>query len=849
VLPIADVNDLHKAILACSRAPEHTVFGFLTHCVRRAEALDVPVDSLVAMCADPKGREGKLLNKIKHDKYHPKGKHGEFLYIGSPVRASIEGSLREGRLAEFQDTTARIIVFQEDVPAQSFWAPSVEIERTDYEAPVVSAVEARTENELDRTWGVPANISEDALAYARDVIATYLQKLPDTPHIWDDASNLADPRDGGPILELVKATNTFKKIGEVVNLLVDTILAQEGYSSDLVVQQALRDRITEDYLRHFTVVTETLKTYNAQDFDLRTATETTATGFDPLIAAWKLADAGSPDVPFLERFSSSLDTFYVHVPTNKQEALATAEKELDERAHTWGVSSAQRVYALRKSQVLRQVLRRLGVEFGAPTDVDAPYVRLRPYGESPWIAKRYKEVPMPESPEVGDIVFTWVRGQVKGQTDANAQLTEVEVTKVERAQRGIEISWKLKNTTPDGTVTRDGVRPSEVFLTAPAPPNIHQRVDVALEILPTEHIRTVWKHVPYVQMTFGRARGSRSEVTFNLPSTPNTSSIVHLEHHALEFAQPWVMAVEWALLVSLIYEGSVGGRYLRQGTANLPNKYKMDRLSYLHRYPGYWGNEWAVVADFPEAYVGKTYYGDWSDTYAGGICACGNYELLAMFGETLLAARPPSTSLFIGVEERAHYASREAVWVTLLDWYIGVVLYMVNSVGTTRVVKNEPSNFVQKQLVDDAEYGTPHEHSVKLPRTLSELRAVADEGRLRTEIFQKEDSWTLRFSASVFSDIPAITATFTTNGAKDATFVTGFLDTTNGEQVLLSLDDVEKNVVRAGKRQLYHWVALRNSAVINKYGVGAEVQPLASYPVPASTLFQLDIEDLPEVPA
>lgn len=850
LLPIADEHDLRRAIHACARAPKSVRFAYVTHCVRRAQEMGLPAVALYDMCLEDthKSVRSLLKNFLYTETRHIRDRNGSFLNLGDHVNGQVWDSPDnfQGRIAKIDTEHRRVMVVRgtrerlkpisSSANTDNFWhsADDVWLER--------KSVTAAAETPLDRAWGRQAALSGTVLDALRADVQSHLSELPADPTPWGDIQQYVEIQDGGPVEQLVAAGKTLEKIGKHVAKVVNGVLIEEGYAADLTVQKALRFKMTSDFQRGAALQNEALRKYSNRTAvpDVNKEDST----YNVFTSAWTAAAASADkETPFTERYGNILNSAFSNVPEDVQARIDKIDTALAVRAKKWGATSAQRIHALRKSQVTLQVLRELGVRFGQPDNAEFPYIRLRPFGESEWTAFRAKEERMPEAPNVGDVVYTWSRPKKdptakKQVSEETPHLVKVKVTAVNQSQKGLEISWESE--TPEAVKTPDktGVPPSELYLSGKLSPIVAARIEAAHRVIPQNILQTIWDSSGFIQIGTDRARASRSETSLNLEASPSVGSIVHAEFHGLEFAAPWAMTLQWEKLVDSIYEGPVGQRRSRTAPPDQPQKYKIDRLAYLQRYPGFWGNEWGVAADFPEPYVGKLYFGEWSDVYAGGYCACGNYELLSCLAETCLAANPPVTALYAGETDNIYFASREMVWQALQDWFLGFATY--TAVRTTPLTNNaDLLKYAKDRQEAEKARGMLLPASATLPPDVSKLRMVAHTYDLRVSTYSASDTWTLVVEPNMpTAQEQYLEIRFTRRG-DSAVFAEGFFYVDGMSRNIATLSEALGEVKSAGKGQLRYSVEARGRALRTRTGVGAEKELATEYPVAPQTLLDM----------
>jgi hypothetical protein len=311
------------------------------------------------------------------------------------------------------------------------------------------------------------------------------------------------------------------------------------------------------------------------------------------------------------------------------------------------LGNERRLYFERRKAIYVELLQRLGVPFGAPEEIDAPYVWDT---DRSWVS--------PSQLKVGTLVSSG--GDRNRPTKFKRAVT---VTVVRQESDG---SWHFEYS--DGT-SADRL-PSYAWHEAPVTLESTDRVQArgikeGLRQMPTAMVETAWGDGHKVTVRAAR-RGSRGTAELSLPSDHEAvSTVIHEEHHAVENNAAWVKRLEWAAMTDSCYRGKPGERKVKKGTAKELFKYRKTKLATILPGDGYSKYEIAFRDEFYSPYVGKVYApGSWADDKIGSHTA--SYELLTMTSEAVLGDRSD-------VSPVSEQATRDrAKWMRA--WYLGIVL-------------------------------------------------------------------------------------------------------------------------------------------------------------------------------
>lgn len=210
------------------------------------------------------------------------------------------------------------------------------------------------------------------------------------------------------------------------------------------------------------------------------------------------------------------------------------------------------------------------------------------------------------------------------------------------------------------------------------------QIKSGLSLMPTHLIERIWSDRSRFSVT-RKGRPARSSTTLYAHPRIDASTVLHEEHHGLEFVSPLVRTMAWAALSDAITttDGS-GQRKWRKGSRlgkKAGDRYRLTGLKTLSGGSDYAPDEVAFEDEFADPYVGKVY--DQGAIYTWGRPQAAhrtippwqngqtNYEILTMTAEAVFGDRSDIPSVEIGGDHAIGVLERSR---TLREWYIGMVL-------------------------------------------------------------------------------------------------------------------------------------------------------------------------------
>ena len=263
-----------------------------------------------------------------------------------------------------------------------------------------------------------------------------------------------------------------------------------------------------------------------------------------------------------------------------------------------------------------------------------------------------------------------------------------------------------------------------------------------------------------VGVVHDRIRAGRAGATLYMSPDVSVSTLIHEEHHGLEYALQWMRSMEWTSIADASYDGEVGKRERKVAHQLTPDKYRIVKLLDIHGPESKYEDDEVAIEDehvFP--YAGKIYDGWWTEDKVGSMTAQHSmYEFMTIVSEDVLSGTPRG----VGPPTRfGPHGTNGPRWQRLEserqdrsrqnhEWYLGQLLYMTATEHGAEETIGEALNIAHdgaSRVALEDSYGQRMQRTGKVPvRDLARFRDMVTQLRGRTEVFRNGDVWTMRFT-------------------------------------------------------------------------------------------------------